>query len=165
VHPVSAIQSEYSLWTREPELDVLPTCQELGIRFIAYSPLGRGFLTGAIANAQQLGSDDFRLSSPRFQGENFDRNLAIVEQLRQLCAAKNCTPSQIALAWIMGREQAIIPIPGTKRIKYLEENVGATSISLSAQERMALEALLPIGGAAGTRYASDFKGAPRPATS
>ena len=165
VHPVSAIQSEYSLWTREPELEVLPTCQELGIRFIAYSPLGRGFLTGAIANAQQLGSDDFRLSSPRFQGENFDRNLAIVEQLRQLCAAKNCTPSQIALAWIMGREQAIIPIPGTKRIKYLEENVGATSISLSAQERMALEALLPIGGAAGTRYASDFKGAPRPATS
>lgn len=165
VHPVSAIQSEYSLWTREPELDVLPTCRELDIRFIAYSPLGRGFLTGAIASAKQLDSDDFRLSSPRFQGENFDRNLAIVEQLRQLCEAKQCTPGQIALAWIVGREQAIIPIPGTKRIKYLEENVGAASVRLAPQERAALEALLPIGGAAGTRYAADFQGAPRPATS
>lgn len=165
VHPVAALQSEYSLWTREPELDVLPTCQELGIRFIAYSPLGRGFLTGAIASAHNLNSDDFRLSSPRFQGENFDKNLAIVEQLRRLCAAKDCTPGQIALAWIMGREQAIIPIPGTKRIKYLEENVAATAISLSAQERADLEALLPIGGAAGTRYDPGFQGAPRPATS
>lgn len=165
VHPVAALQSEYSLWTREPELDVLPTCQELGIRFVAYSPLGRGFLTGAIASAHNLGSDDFRLSSPRFQGENFDKNLAIVEQLRKLCAAKDCTPGQIALAWIMGREQAIVPIPGTKRIKYLEENVAAAAISLSAQERADLEALLPIGGAAGTRYDPGFQGAPRPATS
>jgi aryl-alcohol dehydrogenase-like predicted oxidoreductase len=165
VHPVAAIQSEYSLWTREPELDVLPTCQELGIRFIAYSPLGRGFLTGAIASAHNLTSDDFRLSSPRFQGENFDKNLAIVEQLRKLCAAKDCTPGQIALAWIMGREQAIIPIPGTKRIKYLEENVAATAISLSSRERADLEALLPVGGAAGTRYDPSFQGAPRPATS
>jgi aryl-alcohol dehydrogenase-like predicted oxidoreductase len=165
VHPVAAVQSEYSLWTREPELDVLPTCHELGIRFVAYSPLGRGFLTGAIASAHNLTSDDFRLSSPRFQGDNFDKNLAIVEQLRKLCAAKNCTPGQIALAWIMGREQAIIPIPGTKRIKYLEENVATTAISLSAQERADLEALLPIGGAAGTRYDPGFQGAPRPATS
>jgi len=165
VHPVAAIQSEYSLWTREPELDVLPTCQELDIRFVAYSPLGRGFLTGAIASAHNLSSNDFRLSSPRFQGENFDKNLAIVEQLRKLCAVKECTPGQVALAWIMGREQAIIPIPGTKRIKYLEENVAATAISLSSQERADLEALLPIGGAAGTRYDPGFQGAPRPATS
>jgi aryl-alcohol dehydrogenase-like predicted oxidoreductase len=164
VHPVAAVQSEYSLWTREPELDVLPTCKALGISFVAYSPLGRGFLTGAIASAHNLAADDFRLSSPRFQGENFDKNLAIVEALRQLCVAKNCKPGQIALAWIMGRDQKIIPIPGTKRIKYLEENVGAASISLSAAERASLEALLPIGGAAGTRYDPGFQGAPRPAT-
>jgi aryl-alcohol dehydrogenase-like predicted oxidoreductase len=165
VHPVAAVQSEYSLWTREPELDVLPACQQLGITFVAYSPLGRGFLTGAIASAHNLAADDFRLSSPRFQGENFDKNLAIVEALRQLCVTKNCKPGQIALAWIMGREQKIIPIPGTKRIKYLEENVGAADITLSAAERAALEALLPIGGAAGTRYDPGFQGAPRPATS
>ena len=164
VHPVAAIQSEYSLWTREPELDVLPTCQELGIGFVAYSPLGRGFLTGAIASAKSLAVDDFRLSSPRFQGDNFDKNLAIVEALRKLCDAKNCTPGQIALAWILGRTPKIIPIPGTKRIKYLEENVAAASVTLSATERAALEALLPIGGAAGTRYDPSFKGAPRPAT-
>ncbi len=164
VQPVAAIQSEYSLWTREPELDVLPACLELGITFVAYSPLGRGFLTGAIASAQSLAADDFRLSSPRFQGDNFDKNLAIIEELRKLCAAKNCTPGQIALAWILGRTQKIIPIPGTKRIKYLEENVGAACVTLSAQERAALEALLPIGGAAGTRYDPSFKGAPRPAT-
>ena len=164
VHPVAAIQSEYSLWTREPELDVLPTCHELGITFVAYSPLGRGFLTGAIATAQSLASDDFRLSSPRFRGENFDKNLALIEQLRQLCAAKHCTPGQIALAWIMGRDQGIIPIPGTKRIKYLEENVGAAAITLTPQERSSLEELLPIGAAAGTRYDADFKGAPRPST-
>lgn len=164
VHPVAAIQSEYSLWTREPELDVLPTCRELGITFVAYSPLGRGFLTGAIATAQSLAADDFRLSSPRFRGENFDKNLALLEQLRQLCAAKQCTPGQIALAWIMGRDQGIIPIPGTKRIKYLEENVGATMITLTPRERATLEDLLPIGAAAGTRYDADFKGAPRPST-
>jgi aryl-alcohol dehydrogenase-like predicted oxidoreductase len=164
IHPVAAIQSEYSLWTREPELDVLPTCRELGITFVAYSPLGRGFLTGAIANAQSLASDDFRLSSPRFRGENFDKNLALIEQLRVLCEAKHCTPGQIALAWIMGRDQGIIPIPGTKRIKYLEENVGAAAITLTSQERASLEELLPIGAAAGTRYDADFKGAPRPNT-
>ena len=165
VHPVAAIQSEYSLWTREPELDVLPTCRELGISFVAYSPLGRGFLTGALANAQALAPDDFRLSSPRFQGENFDKNLAIIDQLRTLCAAKHCAPGQIALAWILGREQKIIPIPGTKRIKYLEENVGAAAITLDHQERAALERLLPIGAAAGTRYDPGFQGAPRRATS
>ena len=164
VHPVAAIQSEYSLWTREPELDVLPTCRELGITFVAYSPLGRGFLTGALANAKALAPDDFRLSSPRFQGENFDKNLGLIAELRKLCDAKHCTPGQIALAWILGREQPIIPIPGTKRIQYLEENVGAAAITLSAQERAALELLLPIGGAAGTRYDPGFQGAPKPAT-
>ena len=164
VHPVAALQSEYSLWTREPELDLLPTCRELGIGFVAYSPLGRGFLTGAIASAKSLAADDFRLSSPRFQGDNFDKNLAIIAELRKLCDAKNCTPGQIALAWILGREQNIIPIPGTKRIQYLEENVGAAAVTLSPAERAALEALLPIGAAAGTRYDPAFKGAPRPAT-
>ena len=165
VHPMAALQSEYSLWTREPELDLLPTCRELGISFVAYSPLGRGFLTGAIASAKSLAADDFRLSSPRFQGDNFDKNLAIIAELRKLCDAKNCTPGQIALAWILGREQKIIPIPGTKRIKYLEENVGAAAVTLSLAERAALEALLPIGAAAGTRYDPKFGGAPRPATS
>ena len=164
VFPVAAIQSEYSLWTREPELDVLPTCRELGITFVAYSPLGRGFLTGAIANAQSLAPDDFRLSSPRFHGGNFERNRALIEQLQTLCAAKGCTPGQIALAWILGREQQIVPIPGTKRIKYLEENVAAAAITLSAAERAALEALLPVGAAAGTRYDPNFQGAPRPAS-
>ena len=164
VHPVSVIQSEYSLWTREPELDVLPTCRELGITFVAYSPLGRGFLTGAIASSQSLAADDFRLSSPRFRGDNFDKNLALIEQLRVMCANKQCTPGQIALAWILGRDQGIIPIPGTKRIKYLEENVGAAAIALTPEERAALEDLLPIGAAAGTRYDANFKGAPRPTT-
>ena len=164
VHPVAALQSEYSLWTREPELDVLPACRELGVTFVAYSPLGRGFLTGAIASAQSLAADDFRLSSPRFQVDNFDRNLALIEHLRGLCAQRGCTPGQIALAWLMGREQPVLPIPGTKRISYLEENVGAAQITLSAQERAGLEALLPIGAAAGTRYDPGFKGAPRPAS-
>ena len=161
VAPIAAIQSEYSLWTREPELDVLPTCRELGVTFIAYSPLGRGFLTGAITDAKALAADDFRLSSPRFHAENFERNRALLEKLDNLCTAKACTRGQIALAWIMGREQQIIPIPGTKRIKYLEENVGATAITLTLQERAALEALLPIGAAAGTRYDPQFQGAPR----
>ena len=161
VFPIAAIQSEYSLWTREPELDVLPACRELGVTFIAYSPLGRGFLTGAIADAKALAADDFRLSSPRFHAENFERNRALLEKLDDLCAAKTCTRGQIALAWIMGRQQQIIPIPGTKRIKYLEENVGATATTLTQHERAALEALLPIGAAAGTRYDPNFQGAPR----
>ena len=143
---------------------MLPACRELGITFVAYSPLGRGFLTGAIANAQSLAPDDFRLSSPRFHVGNFERNRALIEQLQTLCAAKGCTPGQIALAWIMGRAQQIIPIPGTKRIQYLEENVGAVAITLNAQERAALEALLPLGAAAGSRYDPNFQGAPRPAT-
>ena len=164
VHPVAAVQSEYSLWTREPERDVLPACRELGVTFIAYSPLGRGFLTGAIASAQSLPADDFRLSSPRFRGDNFDRNLELIDHLRGLCAQRSCTTGQIALAWLMGRDQPMVPIPGTKRTKYLEENVGAAYMVLSAQERAQLEALLPVGAAAGTRYDPAFKGAPRPAS-
>ncbi len=159
-HPISALQSEYSLWTREPEADVLPTCAELGVTFIAYSPLGRGFLTGAIANADELAKDDFRLTSPRFQGENFDRNKLLVEQVRALAAAKGCTPGQIAIAWIMDREQAIVPIPGTRRIKNLEENIGACDVSLDAADIEQLDSILPVGGAAGTRYEADFKGNP-----
>ena len=159
-HPITALQSEYSLWTREPERDVLPACDELGITFIAYSPLGRGFLTGAIGKAEDLADDDFRLTSPRFQGENFDRNKMLVDQVGRLAKSKGCSPGQIAIAWMMNREQTIVPIPGTKRIKYLEENVGASDILLDRDEIDRLEEILPLGGAAGTRYEADFKGNP-----
>jgi aryl-alcohol dehydrogenase-like predicted oxidoreductase len=162
-HPVAALQSEYSLWTREPELDVLPACKELGITFVAYSPLGRGFLTGAIDSAGALKSDDFRLTSPRFQGENFDRNKELVAQVRALGEAKGCTPGQIALAWLYYRGQDILPIPGTKRIKYLEENVAATNVALTKADLDLLESILPVGGAAGTRYDPGFQGAPKAA--
>jgi aryl-alcohol dehydrogenase-like predicted oxidoreductase len=162
-HPVAALQSEYSLWTREPELDVLPACKELSIPFIAYSPLGRGFLTGQITAPTALKSDDFRLTSPRFQGENFDRNRQLVEQVRALGEAKGCKPGQIAIAWLLHRQQEIIPIPGTKRIAYLEENVAATDIALTAEDLEKLEEILPLGGAAGTRYDPKFGGAPKPA--
>lgn len=157
-HPIAALQSEYSLWTREPELNVLPACKELGITFIAYSPLGRGFLTGSLAKAADLAEDDFRLTSPRFQGENFDANLALVEEVGKLGAEKGCKPGQIAIAWLFHRNQDIIPIPGTKRIKYLEENVGALDIDLSQDDLDRLESILPIGGAAGDRYKAGFAG-------
>ena len=160
VHPVTAIQSEYSLWTREPEREVLPACQELGVTFIAYSPLGRGFLTGSIESAQALAPDDFRLTSPRFQGQNFERNRALLNSLGEICKARSCSPGQLALAWIMGREQAVVPIPGTKRIKYLEENVAAADIVLSQNEREMLDTLFPVGAASGTRYDPGFQGAP-----
>lgn len=159
-HPIAALQSEYSLWTREPEVDVLPTCAELDIAFVAYSPLGRGFLTGAIADAKALAPDDFRLTSPRFQGENFDRNLEIVMRIRALAEEKNCTAGQIAIAWLLHQPMPVIPIPGTKRIKYLEENVAATTVSLNAEDMRRLDEILPLGGAAGGRYDSSFKGNP-----
>jgi aryl-alcohol dehydrogenase-like predicted oxidoreductase len=158
VHPIAALQSEYSLWTREPELNVLPACKELGITFVAYSPLGRGFLTGALAKATDLDDDDFRLTSPRFQGENFDANLALVDEVRALGAEKGCKPGQIAIAWLFYRGQDIVPIPGTKRIKYLEENVGALDVQLSQDDLDRLEKILPIGGAAGDRYEAGFAG-------
>ena len=157
-HPIDALQSEYSLWTREPELNVLPACKELGITFVAYSPLGRGFLTGALAKASDLDSDDFRLTSPRFQGENFDANLALVDEVRALGSEKGCMPGQIAIAWLFHRGQDIVPIPGTKRIKYLEENVGALDVELSQDDLDRLEKILPIGGAAGDRYEAGFAG-------
>jgi aryl-alcohol dehydrogenase-like predicted oxidoreductase len=157
-HPIAALQSEYSLWTREPELNVLPACKELGITFFAYSPLGRGFLTGALAKAADLDDDDFRLTSPRFQGGNFDANLALVEEVRALGAEKGCTSGQIAIAWLYFRGQDIIPIPGTKRIKYLEENVGAVDVELSQADLKRLEEIMPIGGAAGDRYEAGFAG-------
>jgi len=157
-HRVDALQSEYSLWTREPELNVLPACKELGITFVAYSPLGRGFLTGTLAKASELDDDDFRLTSPRFQGENFDANLALVEEVRALGEEKGCKPGQIAIAWLYFRGQDIIPIPGTKRIKYLEENVGSLNVDLSQDDLDRLEKILPIGGAAGDRYEAGFAG-------
>lgn len=159
-HPIAALQSEYSLWTREPELDVLPACRELGITFVAYSPLGRGFLTGAIKTADELAIDDFRLTSPRFQGGNFDANLALVDHVRELAAAKGCTAGQIAIAWLLHRGQDIVPIPGTKRVKYLEENVGAADVRLSPEELARIDEILPLGGAAGARYEATFKGNP-----
>lgn len=163
VHPVTALQSEYSLWTREVEAEVLPLCKELNITFVAYSPLGRGFLTGALQKTA-LKDDDFRLTSPRFQGENFDRNQALVDQVRAFAEAKGCSAGQIALAWLFHRGQDIVPIPGTKRIKYLEENVGACSIDLSVDDLSKLDHMLPPGAAAGTRYDPKFAGAPKAPT-
>lgn len=161
VHPITAIQSEYSLWTREPERDVLPTCHELGITFVAYSPLGRGFLTGAIASAQALDPTDFRLTSPRFKQENFEKNRLLLQRLETLAGERACTLSQLVLAWLLGRDPAVLPIPGTKRVRYLEENAGATQVRLSAADRALLEEWLPIGAAAGTRYDPGFQGAPK----
>jgi len=157
---IDALQSEYSLWTREVEAEVLPACRELGITFVAYSPLGRGFLTGQITKAADLAEDDFRLTSPRFQGENFDRNLALVDHVRELAAARNCTAGQIAIAWLLHQGDDILPIPGTKRIRYLEENVGAVDVRLSRHDLDQIDAILPPGGAAGDRYAKSFKGNP-----
>ncbi len=152
VHPITAIQSEYSLWSREPEDDVLKTCKELGIAFVAYSPLGRGFLTGQIKKNEDFAADDYRRMSPRFQGENFNKNLALVHQLEQLSVQKGCTASQLALAWVMQQGQNIFAIPGTKRIKYLEENTGALNVHFTAQELETINTIAPKGAAAGLRY-------------
>ncbi|GCE31877.1 oxidoreductase [Dictyobacter alpinus] len=150
VHPITALQTEYSLWERDPEAEILPTLRELGIGFVAYSPLGRGFLTGEIKKVQDLDANDFRRSDPRFQGENFARNVELVELVRQLAATKHATPGQIALAWLLHKGNDIVPIPGTKRLKYLEENIAATEIALSPEEMSQLEA--SIGKSAGARY-------------
>jgi len=152
VHPITALQTEYSLWTRDPEDEVLPTTRELGIAFVAYSPLGRGFLTGQIKRFEDLAADDFRRNSPRFQGENFQKNLDLVAQVEQLAKEKHCTPGQLALAWLLTRGQDIIPIPGTKRRKYLEENVAALDVKLRAEDLRRLEEVAPKGAAAGQRY-------------
>ena len=153
VHPITAVQNEYSLWTRDPERnDVLATCVRLGIGFVPYSPLGRGFLTGAITDAGALSSDDFRLSTPRFQGENFDRNLGLARQVQALAADKGCTPAQLALAWVLAQGEHIVPIPGTKRRKYLEDNVGAVNVTLSPAELAQLDAWFRPEAIAGARY-------------
>lgn len=152
VFPVSAVQSEYSLFTRDPEDEILNTCQELGIAFVAYSPLGRGFLTGQITKFEDFAADDFRRNSPRFQGENFDRNKELVTKIKDMAREKNCTASQLALAWVMAQGEYIFPIPGTKRLKYLEENIGALAVQLTAADLAALDSFFPKDVAAGTRY-------------
>jgi aryl-alcohol dehydrogenase-like predicted oxidoreductase len=152
VHPISALQSEYSLWTREPERAILPLCRELGITFVAYSPIGRGFLTGALKNIEALDNNDFRLISPRFQGENFDKNLELVNLLEEFSRRKNCTPAQLALAWMLNKDDNIVPIPGTKRIKYLEENAGAAEITLTEAEIKELDERFSPESVSGTRY-------------
>jgi aryl-alcohol dehydrogenase-like predicted oxidoreductase len=150
VHPISALQTEYSLWSREVEDEILPTCRELGIGFVAYSPLGRGFLTGAIQSVEDFEEDDYRRFSPRFQGENFQRNLDVVAKVRELAEARGVTPAQLALAWVMSQGDDVVPIPGTKKVARLEENAGAADIALSDEERAAIAAALP--DVAGLRY-------------
>ena len=152
VHPLTAVQSEYSLWTRDPEDGVLDTCRRLGIGFVPYSPLGRGFLTGALRSPADFGADDYRRHSPRFQGDNFARNLALVDQVKALAARKSCTPAQLALAWVLAQDAHIVPIPGTKRTKYLDENLGALKVQLDAGELAAIDAVFPRDAAAGARY-------------
>jgi len=152
VHPIAALQTEYSLWTRDPEQEILPTCRELGIGFVAYSPLGRGFLTGQFKKFEDLPSDDYRRLSPRFQGENFQKNLDLVRKVAEIAEEKKCQPSQLALAWVLAQGGDVVPIPGTKRRKYLEENVGALEIELSADDLRRLNEVFPFGAAAGERY-------------
>ena len=153
VHPITAVQSEYSLWTRDPEGDgVLETCRRLGIGFVSYSPLGRGFLTGAITRTDDFDADDYRRQSPRFQGDNFAKNLALVDKVKALAADKGCTPAQLALAWVLARDPHIVPIPGTKRIPYLDDNMGALDMVLSADELAAIDAVFPPDAVSGGRY-------------
>jgi aryl-alcohol dehydrogenase-like predicted oxidoreductase len=151
-HPITALQTEYSLWTRDPEDEILGVCRELGIGFVAYSPLGRGFLTGQFKKFEDIPANDYRRQTPRFQGENFERNLRLVERIQQLAAEKHCTPAQLALAWVLARSEHVVPIPGTKRQKYVEENVGALSIAISAAELARIDEIAPRGVAAGARY-------------
>lgn len=156
VHPISALQSEYSLWSRDPEDNgCLAACQRLGIAFVPYSPLGRGFLTGALKSADDFAADDYRRLSPRFQGDNFAKNLLLVEQVQALAAAKGVTAGQLALAWVLAQGDYLIPIPGTKQRKYLEENVAALDIKLSTSELQALQAIFPASAVAGQRYAEE----------
>src|ERR1700692_1968027 len=152
VHPIAALQTEYSLWTRDPEDEVLPTTRELGIAFVAYSPLGRGFLTGQYKRFEDLAPDDYRRFSPRFQGENFQKNLDLLRKVEEMAKEKECTPGQLALAWLLAQGEDIIPIPGTKRRKYLEENAGALSVKLTAEDLARIDEVAPHGAVAGARY-------------
>jgi aryl-alcohol dehydrogenase-like predicted oxidoreductase len=152
VHAIAALQTEYSLWTRDPEDEILPTTRELGIAFVAYSPLGRGFLTGQIKRFEDFAPDDYRRFSPRFQGENFQKNLDLVARIESIAKEKNCTSGQLALAWLLARGEDIVPIPGTKRRKYLEENQGALSVNLSPSDLGRIEEIAAHGAASGQRY-------------
>jgi aryl-alcohol dehydrogenase-like predicted oxidoreductase len=152
VHPISALQTEYSLWSRDPEDGILPTVRELGIGFVPYSPLGRGFLTGQFRTFEDLPADDYRRHHPRFQGENFQRNLDLVRHIERLAAEKGCTPSQLALAWLLAQGDDVVPIPGTKRRTYLEDNVRALDVRLDAGDLARIDEIAPQGAAAGTRY-------------
>lgn len=153
VHPIAALQTEYSLWSRDPELELLATCRELGVGFVAYSPLGRGFLTGRFKTFEDLPEDDYRRRHPRFQGENFDKNLELVRRVEEIAREKGCTPAQLALAWVLAQGESIVPIPGTKRRKYLEENAGAMDVRLSRQELDQIAAAAPAARVSGARYA------------
>ncbi|HSU85085.1 MAG TPA: aldo/keto reductase [Thermoanaerobaculia bacterium] len=152
VHPITAVQSEYSLWSRDPEDGILDACRKLGVGFVPYSPLGRGFLTGQIKRFEDLAPDDYRRSSPRFQGENFQKNLDLVKRIEEIAKSKGCTPAQLALAWVLAQGDDLIPIPGTKRRKYLEENVGALDVTLTGEDLQRIDEVAPKDVAAGTRY-------------
>ncbi len=151
-HPITALQSEYSLWTRDPETEILPVCRELGIGFVPYSPLGRGFLTGQIKKQEDLGKDDYRLTTPRFQGENFQHNMELVERVRAIAQEKRCSAAQLALAWVLAKGSDIVPIPGTKRRKYLQENIGAINTRLTNEDLERIEDVAPPGAFIGSRY-------------
>jgi aryl-alcohol dehydrogenase-like predicted oxidoreductase len=152
VHPIAALQTEYSLWSRDPEDELLAVVRELGIGFVPYSPLGRGFLTGQIRSPDDLDPDDFRRGSPRFQGENFQKNLDLVREIEAMAGEKGCTPAQLALAWVLAQGEDIAPIPGTKRRRYLEENLGALDVTLTPEDLARIDRIIPPGAAAGTRY-------------
>ena len=156
VHRITALQSEYSLWTRDPEDGVLDACRRLGVGLVPYSPLGRGFLTGALRSPDDFAADDYRRSNPRFQGENFRRNLALVDKVKELAATKGCTPAQLALAWVLAQGPYIVPIPGTRRARNLDENLGALEVTLSAGELTALDAVFPLSAVAGARYGAEM---------
>ncbi len=152
IHPIAALQTEYSLWSRDPEDEILPTCRELGIGFVPYSPLGRGFLGGQIRRFEDFAPDDYRRQSPRFQGENFSKNLELVDRIDRMARDRGCTPSQLALAWVLAQGEDLVPIPGTKRRTYLEENLGALDLTLSTEDLAKLDEISPRGAAAGERY-------------
>jgi aryl-alcohol dehydrogenase-like predicted oxidoreductase len=152
VHPISALQTEYSLWSREPEEGILAICRELGMGFVAYSPLGRGFLTGQFKRFEDFREDDYRRNSPRFQGENFQKNLDLVHRVEEIAKEKGCKPSQLALAWVLAQDQNIVPIPGTKRRMYLEENIAAIGVKLTSEDIQRIDEIFPTGVAAGLRY-------------
>ena len=154
VHPIAALQTEYSLWSRDAEAEILPTVRELGITLVAYSPLGRGFLAGQFKRFEDLATDDWRRNSPRFQGENFQKNLDLVTKIEVLARRKGCTAGQLALAWVMAQGNDIVPIPGTKRTSFLDENLGAAAVVLTPEDLAAIDAVLPTGSAAGDRYAA-----------